>query len=351
MKLKHFVLPVLLACVCSACSNDNEPTTETPEVKNVIIDTDLGNCTDDALAMQILFKYQADKRCNVLGVMQDWKVEKAKALTDCFLHYYKADNVPLGLVEGEAPFDEMIPYFHLVDSTYADGTPWLPATGIPLNQRLAAWKLYRKLLSQASDNSVYIICIGAFTNLGQLLQSQPDEYSPLTGAELVAKKVKQLDVTGGCFTKVKLKFEDKYLETEYNIAIDVPLAKAVLEQWPTPLHVMPLEEGMKYESNHDEVLADYAWNPTSPMYRIYSNYDERGVGDVGQYWWDALTVMHTIEPEKFFSCSKQGILKISDKGITTFEQNDKGNAHIISTDSQHNNTVYQFLRSASKWKP
>lgn len=355
MKLKNFMLPLLFACACYGCSNDDndskgcEP--DTSDTKNVIIDTDLGNCTDDALAMQIIFKYQADKKCNILGVMQDWKVDKAKLLADCFLHYYKADNIPLGLVEGEEPFDKMIPYYQLVDSTYADGSPWLPRTDTPINNRLAAWKLYRQLLSRAKDHSVYIICIGAFTNLGLLLQSHPDEYSPLTGTELVARKVKQLDVTGGCFTKVKLKFEDKYLDTEYNIAMDVPLAKYVLEQWPTSLHLLPLEEGMKFASNHDEVLDDYKWNPTSPMYRIYSCYDERGVGDVGQYWWDAITVMHTIEPDKFFNCSKQGFLKISDKGITTFEQNDKGNTHIITVDSLNNNSVYQFLRSVAKWKP
>lgn len=354
MKLNHIILSMLFACVCIGCSNDNDVPdgeNQTPLTKDIIIDTDLGNCTDDVLALQIAFKYQAEKRCNILGVMQDWKVEKAKTFADCLLHYYKADNTPLGLVEGEEPIFEMVPYFQLVDSCYADGSPWLSRTGTPLSERPVAWKLYRKLLCQAEDHSVYIISIGAFTNLGLLLQSQPDEYSPLTGVELVAQKVKQLDLTGGCFSKVKLRNGDEYIDAEYNVALDVPLAKAVLEQWPTPLHLLPLEEGMKFPSLHKEVLTDYAWNPTSPMYRIYTHYDEWAVGDVGQYWWDALTVMHTIEPEKFFSCTKQGTLKISDKGITTFEQNDKGNAHIISVDALHNMTVYNFLRSVAAWKP
>lgn len=351
MKIKCMILSLLLACMCSGCSDDNDVRgdgSDTPVVKDVIIDTDLGNCTDDVLALQILFKYQAENRCRILGVMQDWKVEKAKVLADCFLRYYKADDLPLGLVEGEEPVSELIPYFQMVDSTYADGSPWLARTGTPLNERPVAWKLYRKLLSLAEDHSVYIICVGAFTNLGLLLQSQPDEYSPLAGKDLVAQKVKQLDVTGGCFSKVKLSGEDDYVEAEYNIAIDVPLAKTVLEQWPVPLHMLPMEEGLKFPSEHEEVLADYEWNPNSLMYRIYANYDER---DTNQCWWDALTVMHTIEPENFFSCTKQGKLKISDKGVTTFEQDDKGNAHIISVDLLHNLPVYNFLRSAAKWKP
>ena len=354
MKLKYMILPLLLACACSACSDDNDVTdqkTDTAEVKDVIIDTDLGNCVDDALALQIAFKYQAENKCKILGVMQDWKLEKAKLLADCFLRYYKADDVPLGLVEGEEPIFEMTPYFQLVDSTYAAGSPWLPRTATPISERPVAWKLYRKLLSQAKDHSVNIVCIGALTNLGLLLQSQPDEYSPLSGAELVAQKVRQLDVTGGCFSKVKLKDKDEYLEAEYNIALDVPLAKAVLEQWPTPLHLLPLEEGMKFPTMHNEILSDYAWDPTGLIYRIFSHYDEWAVGDVGSHWWDALTLMHTIEPEKFFSCTQQGKLKISDQGVTTFEPTDQGNAHIICVDVLHNMTVNNFLRSVAKWKP
>lgn len=354
MKLKHLFLSLLLACVCIGCSDNDEPSnggSDNYEVKNLIIDTDLGNCTDDVLALQLAFQSQADKRCKVLGVMQDWKVEKAKLLADCFLHYYKADNVPLGLVEGEEPFMEMVPYFQLVDSTYSDGSPWFAPTGTPLAERPVAWKLYRKLLSEAQDHSVYIVCIGAFTNLGLLLQSQPDEYSPLTGLELVAQKVKQLNITGGCFTKVKMRFEDKYVDTEYNIAMDIPLAKAVLEKWPTPLYLLPLEGALDFPSVHDEVLADYQWNPTSPMYRIYANYDEWRVGDVGQYWWDALTVMQAIQPEKYFNTAQQGTLKISDQGITTIEQNNQGKAHIISVNPMYTKEVYDYLRSLAKWKP
>ena len=72
------------------------------------------------------------------------------------MHYYKADDVPLGVLPGEAQFFEMFPYYQLVDSLKADGTPLFPATGIPMQNRLPAWKLYRKLLAEAEDRSVVI---------------------------------------------------------------------------------------------------------------------------------------------------------------------------------------------------
>lgn len=354
-----FVIFATLTFLCG-CSND-DPTEDSNSqsfkhlnsgsVPNVIVDTDLGNCTDDALAMQVLFNYRSEGKLNLLAVMNGSKVKRAKQLLDCFMHYYKADDVPLGLIEGEESIFEMIPYYQLVDSVYADGTPWLPSTGTPLTDRLPAWKEYRKQLSQAADNSVSIVCIGPFTSLGKLMDSEADEYSSLSGMELIKQKVRQLDVMAGSFTKIKLRFQSGYLETEYNVAGDIPLAKKVLEGWPTALHIFPLEEGMKYPSDHAEVLSDYAWNPQSPMYLIYSHYDEWAKGDVGQYWWDPITILHTVEPDKYFDCTEQGVLSVSDKGVTSFAAKEGGKVHIISVNPEHTWSVYQYLRSVAAWKP
>ena len=354
-----FVIFATLSFLCG-CSNDDpsedgkSQTAKHPysgSVPNVIIDTDLGNSADDALAMQMLFKYRSEGKLNLLAVMNGIKVKKAKQLLDCFMHYYKADDVPVGLIEGEESIFEMMPYYQLVDSVYADGTPWLPSTGTPLTDRLPAWKEYRKRLSLAADNSVSIVCIGPFTSLGKLMDSEADEYSPLSGMELIKQKVRQLDVMAGSFTKVKLRFHKGYIETEYNVAGDIPLAKKLLEGWPTDLHIFPLEEGMKYPSDHDEVLNDYAWNPQNPMYLIYSHYNEWEKGDVGQYWWDPITVLHTVEPDKYFDCTEQGVLSVSEKGVTTFEAKEGGKVHVISVNPQHTWSVYQYLSLFSLWKP
>ena len=54
-----------------------------------------------------------------------------------------------------------------------------------------AVKLYRKILSQQEDTAVTIISVGFLTNLGNLIMSEPDELSPLTGKKLIEKKVKR----------------------------------------------------------------------------------------------------------------------------------------------------------------
>jgi hypothetical protein len=60
-------------------------------------------------------------------------------------------------------------------------------------------KLYRDILSKAKDNSVTIVSIGFWTNLADVLNSKPDNYSALTGRELLGKKVAEVVVQGGTF--------------------------------------------------------------------------------------------------------------------------------------------------------
>lgn len=353
------VVAALVVGVASCSDNDAEP--ENPQSKqgvaNIILDTDLGNSTDDVFAMHAMFSYQAKGMCNVVAVMQNRKHEKSKDLLDRFMHFYKADSVPLGLVEGEQQFFEIIPYYELVDSLKADGTPLFESTGVPLSERLPAWKLYRKLLSEAKDNSITIVSIGFFTNLGLLIDSQPDEYSPLTGKELIRKKVHDLTVMGGCFSAVPLRYSTRsgtvaqFLEVEYNISGDVPLAKKVLEKWPTDLCIFPIEEGMRYPSMHDEILKRYSWQKDSPIFQIYSHYDEWAKGDVGQYLWDLFAVLHPILGEENFCDSPRGNIVIDEKGRTGFVENVNGNAVIIGTSPTKFTYMWSLSDELAKFHP
>ena len=55
-----------------------------------------------------------------------------------------------------------------------------------------AWVVYRRVLAAQPDHSVTIASIGMLTNLYLLFQSEGDEYSPLSGIDLVAQKVEKV---------------------------------------------------------------------------------------------------------------------------------------------------------------
>ena len=47
----------------------------------------------------------------------------------------------------------------------------------------------RRTLAGAEDHTVVVSSVGFLTNMAQLLTSPPDQYSDLTGAQLVSQKV------------------------------------------------------------------------------------------------------------------------------------------------------------------
>ena len=57
---------------------------------------------------------------------------------------------------------------------------------------MEATEVYRKVLSEAEDHSIVISAIGFVQNIAHLLQSEPDQYSPLNGYDLITKKVKSI---------------------------------------------------------------------------------------------------------------------------------------------------------------
>ena len=87
---------ILAGLLLTSCSKDDAPAEDKSQgTVNLIIDTDLGNCTDDLFALQAAFAYRAKGACKILGVMQDCGEEKCHRLADALMHYYKADDIPL----------------------------------------------------------------------------------------------------------------------------------------------------------------------------------------------------------------------------------------------------------------
>ena len=85
----------------------------------------------------------------------------------------------------------------------------------------SATALLRKTLAAQPDHSVVIAQVGFSTNLARLLDSPADEYSPLTGRELVERKVKLLSLMAGAFQPIE--GNRRYLE--YNVVKDIASAR------------------------------------------------------------------------------------------------------------------------------
>ena len=76
-KILQWMMAAILICglpVFTSCSTDNDDIpvkTEYKGVPLVILDTDIGSSTDDLFAMEMLYQYQNEGRCKLLGVVVD----------------------------------------------------------------------------------------------------------------------------------------------------------------------------------------------------------------------------------------------------------------------------------------
>ena len=79
-----------------------------------------------------------------------------------------------------------------------------------------AVEVYRKILAEADDKSIVISSIGFINNLANLLQSDPDQYSQLTGVELVDAKAGRPGLT---FLRIFIGFSEIYREEIHHISV------------------------------------------------------------------------------------------------------------------------------------
>ena len=154
----------------------------------VILDCDMGSSTDDLFALMMLYRYMDMKRCNLIGVIVD-RMGKANAdIVDVLNNFYGYPDIPIGLETQGIPNPHVfINYHNLPYARSVDAVPMFKRSVGDNGSYMESYKLYRKLLAEQPDRSVTIASIGFVTSLARLLESGPDEYSPLNGVELVRR--------------------------------------------------------------------------------------------------------------------------------------------------------------------
>ena len=106
--------------------------------------------------------------------------------------------------------------------------------------------------------------IGPLGNIALLMQSGPDEYSPLSGKDLIRAKVKMLVVCGGR--------QPSGSSSNFSKSGAGVYAKPVIDEWPAPIVFVGNEVGHVIEtgwSRNAEATAD------SPARLAYSLFHQR----------------------------------------------------------------------------
>ena len=288
---------------------------------HIVFDTDMGNDVDDALALAMLHAFASRGEVKLLAVTvskdNPWAAEYVRMVDE----YYGRGSISVGIVHnGKTPEDgsyvrQVCELHGRKPSTYED-----------------AVELLRKTLAAEEDGAVTLIQVGFSTNLARLLDSSADQYSPLSGMDLVKKKVRLLTVMAGNFAGS---------EPEYNVKTDIPAASKVFTAWPTDIYFSGYEVGEAILYPAVSIEKDFpADNPVAQAYKAYMKmpYDRPT--------WDLTTVLYDLRPERgYFDVSPPGTVTVAANGSTRFEPAASGKRYFLRV----NQIQAAMVRDACVW--
>jgi inosine-uridine nucleoside N-ribohydrolase len=295
----------------------------------VVLDTDMGNDVDDALALAMLHAFESRGEARLLAVTVTKDNAWAAPYVDLVNTFYGRPHVPVGVVrEGKAPHDtDMIRV--PATRTRPDGALVYPHALTDGAQAPEATAVLRRALAGAEDGTVVVVQIGFSTNLARLLDTPADDASPLAGRDLAARKVRRLSVMAGNFAAGNGNFPDD-TRPEYNVETDLPAAQKLFSEWPSPVVASGFEVGVSMRFPAHAVVNHMAYvedHPVAEAYRLYRPMP------YNRPTWDLTAVLYAVRPDEgYFGLSVPGTVRVRDDGTTWLDPHPDGRHRVLTVD-------------------
>lgn len=236
---------------------------------NLIIDTDLGYDVDDAGALAVANKLADFGEVNLLAIGFATSDPNGAAAINAINTYYGRSQIPIGTCK-----DHAYPCTTLTGQLVTALAQGYPNSIYPFGAPDVV-SVYRQILASQPRQSVTFCSIGPVTNLANLLDSGPDAYSNLSGAELVADRVTRLVAMYGTWNdssgQPDSNCSDGPMCTEFN-AKEAPTASArVTSEWPTPIVYDTYYRGNPVQTAGQISTMAPSDDPVRKAYEIYFN--------------------------------------------------------------------------------
>lgn len=275
----------------------------------IIFDTDMFEDVDDVGALAMLNEFERRGEAKLAAVVINTNSLWSAYCADAINTYFGHPDVPVGILYPTTMNTSGHDDYVAVCSTFPQD---LRSSGsVP-----TALSIYRRVLAAQPNGSVTIVSVGFLTNLEDLLKSGPDSYSPLSGVELVAAKVKDLHVMGG-------QFPSSGGGAEFNFALDPSAAAYVNDHWPTRLVFSGFEVGVNVYTGGTLSSTTPANNVVRKSYELYL-----GCSNCSRPSWDLTSVYHAVRPT-------DGLFQEIGNGSNTVNPGSGSNAWVSSPVKNH----------------
>ena len=291
------------------------------EPVKVILDTDMLTDPEDTNALCLLHAFADKGEAEILAVVcNGHDTNRASgAAVDVINTFHGRPDIPIGTYKGE----------HTTRSVRSPITVQLrdkfPHKAPNDDELPSAVSVLRKTLAAQPDRSVAVVSLGHLDNMRVLLDSKPDQYSELTGKELIRKKMKLFSVMGGKYPQGK---EHNFFQGGTG-----PTTKYVVENFPdeVPIVFSGYEIGERIISGkkYREQL------PASPLRTaLESNYNAI---NQGRYSWDQTSVIYAVrgnayQGREYWKLHTQGSVLVNEDGSNTWvETPDKNQSYLVES--------------------
>ena len=323
---KQILLLVSLTMILFfSCQKKSQPPIQ--ETEKIIFDTDMGSDCDDAGALALLHAYADMGQAEILGcIYSSGKVPYGAGIVQSINIRYGRRDIPIGATHENQVGDSID---KMSAEKLAKDTAAFHNTIIRNRDAQEQTLLNRKLLAGQEDNSVTYLTVGHTKGLYDLLTSQPDDISPLTGSELVRKKIKRWVALGA----LGARNEENHFTKDWNFFFNgtAPYTKYLVENFPAPVY---------YIDAGSNVMTGKSLKHTSPGNIVRTAYRDwlwrygRNTLDDQRPSWDLTAV--------YFAVKGSGIyLKHEGKGWLEFDVNKGCRWHDEGTDKVHQTYISQ----------
>jgi len=308
---------MLSGCVSKSGNKSDNPI-------KIIFDTDLGPDYDDVGALAFLHAMADSGKAEILATISSNKHELVAPSIEVINTYFDRAGLAIGAPKTEGV--NMGSSQHWADSIVAKYPHKIKSTG----EVADAVEVYRITLINQPDKSVTIVTVGFLTNLNNLLNSQPDNISLLTGKELVLRKVKRLVSMAGRFPEGK----------EYNIKMDSAASKYVYENWPGEVIFTGFEIGWEIRTGLKLIKSDIKNSPVKDVFSISIPLSAEDKD--GRMSWDETAVLIGVYGTDGFFDTVRGKIIVNTDGSNSWE-NDPEGKHIYVKQKMPVNEMSKFV--------
>ena len=266
-----------------------------------ILGTDWWSDCDDCMALRLLCWAHKKGYIDFKGVVINACMQYSVPSVAAFLKLENV-NIPIGIDMKATDFHGIGPYQKRLSKQFSD---------LPQNDDVPnGVALYRKILAE-SDTKVEIAEIGFTQVLADLLESEPDAYSPLNGMQLVKEKCSKLWVMAGKWDDLRNGKEHNFCNNTRSISGGIRLCK----NWPTEIVFLGFEIGLDVISGGNLEKEDF-------LHRAMCDH----LSFFGRSSWDPMLIMLALNNdfEKAGYSYKKGTASLDVDGVNHFDFSDDG---------------------------